>query len=95
MVNPPLASLMINIKVLQVVVEINTSSTKVPSKQSSMSSEDGGYVDVSFSAEGNSETGLPFVEVSDNGCFGLSGRELLSAGVSWSKQVRIQGRGRV
>ena len=80
-VDTPLSSLMINIKVLQVVVEINTSSTQVSTKQSSMSGKDGSYVDMPFPAKGNSETGLPFVEVGNDCGFGLSGGELLSASI--------------
>jgi hypothetical protein len=78
-VDTPLSSLVINIKVLQVVIEINTSSTQVSTQQSSVSGKDGSYVDVSLSAEGNSETGLPFVEVGYDCCFGFSGCELGSA----------------
>ena len=81
MVDTPLSSFMINIKVLQVVVEINTSCTQVSTKKSSVSSKDGGYVDMPLPAKGNSETGLPFVEMSYNCGFGLSGRELISASI--------------
>jgi hypothetical protein len=70
---------MINIKVLQVVVEINTSSTQVSTKQSGVGGKDGSYVDMSLPAKGNSETGLPFVEVGYDCCFGFSGCELISA----------------
>ena len=79
MVDTPLSSLMINIKVLQVVVEINTSSTQVSSEQSSVGGKDGSYVDMPLSAKGNSETGLPFVEVGYDSGFGFSGGELISA----------------
>ena len=78
-VDTPLSSLMINIKVLQVVIEINTSSTQVSTKQSSVGGKDGSYVNVPLSAEGNSETGLPFVEVGYDCRFGFSGCELGSA----------------
>ena len=78
-VDTPLSSFMINIKVLQVVVEINTSSTQVSAEQSSVSGKDGSYVDMSLSAEGNSETGLPFVEMGYDCGLGFSGCELISA----------------
>jgi hypothetical protein len=44
---------MINIKVLQVVIEINTSCTEVSSEESSVGGKDGGYVDMPLPAEGN------------------------------------------
>ena len=83
MVDTPLSSFMINIKVLQVVVEINTSSTQVSTKQSSVGGKDGSYVNVPLSAEGNSETGLPFVEVGYDCGLGFSGCELISACVGY------------
>jgi len=89
-VDTPLSSFMINIKVLQVVVEINTSSTEVSTKQSSVSGKDGSYVNVSLSAKGNSETGLPFVEVSYDCCFGFSGCELISASILSHRGRRIE-----
>jgi hypothetical protein len=78
-IDTPLSSLVINVKVLQVVVEINTSSTEVSSEESSVGGKDGSYVDMPFPAEGNGETGLPFVEVGYDCCFGFSGCELISA----------------
>jgi hypothetical protein len=68
---------MIDIKVLQVVVEINTTSTQVPSEQSSVGGENGSHVDMPLSAKGNSETGLPFVEMSYDCSFGFSSCELV------------------
>jgi hypothetical protein len=38
--------------------------------------KDGSYVDMSLSAKGNSETGLPFVEMGYDCRFGFSGCEL-------------------
>lgn len=43
-----------------------------------MGGEDGGDVDMSLPAESNGETGLPFVEVGDDGGVGLSASELYS-----------------
>ena len=79
MVNSPLSSLVVDIEILQVVVEIHTSSTQVSTKKSSVSGKDGSYVNMPLSAKGNSETGLPFVEVGYDCGFGFSGCELGSA----------------
>lgn len=76
MVNTPLASLVVHIEVLQVVVEVDTTSTQVPTKEGSVSGEDSGNVNVPLPAQGDSETGLPFVEVGNNGGVGLSASEL-------------------
>lgn len=67
MVDTPLASLVINIKVLQVVVEIDRSGTQVSSEQRRVGGEDGGHVDMTFPAQGDGETGLPLVEMGDDG----------------------------
>jgi len=76
MVNTSLPCLVIDIEVLQIVVKVDTSSTEISAKESSMSSEDGGHVDMSLSTQGDSESGLPFVEMSDDGCAGFAGGEL-------------------
>jgi hypothetical protein len=76
-VDTPFTSLVIDIKVLEVVVEINTTSTQVSSEQGSMGSENGSDVDMPLSAEGNSETSLPFVEVSNDGSLGFSACKLI------------------
>ena len=76
MVNTTLASFVVHIKVLQVVVKVDASRTKVSSEQGGVGGEDGGDVDVSFPAQGNGETSLPLVEVGDNGGVGLPGRKL-------------------
>lgn len=46
MINPPFASLRIHIKILQIIVEIDISSAKIPSQQGGMGGEDGG--DINF-----------------------------------------------
>jgi hypothetical protein len=86
-VDTPLAGLVVDVKVLQVVVEINTAGTEVSTEQGSVRGEDGRDVDMPLSAEGDSETGLPFVEVGDDGGLGLSARELV---VSWVQGVGSQ-----
>lgn len=85
MVDTPLAGLVVDVKVLQVVVEIDTAGTEVSTEQGSVGGEDGRDIDMPLSAEGDSETGLPFVEVGDDSGLGLSARELV---VSW-----VQGPG--
>ena len=81
-VDTSLARLVVDVKVLQVVVEIDASGTQVSSEEGSVGGEDGGDVNVSFSAQGNSKTGLPFVEVSNDRRLRLSRRELA---VSWGR----------
>lgn len=71
MVDASLASFVIYVKVLKIVVEINATGTQVSTKESSVSSEDGGHVNVSLSAQRNRKTGLPFVEMSDNSLLSL------------------------
>lgn len=58
--------LVVHIEVLQVVVEIDGSSTKVSPEEGSVGGEDGRDVDVSLPAERDGETGLPLVEVGDD-----------------------------
>jgi hypothetical protein len=76
-VDTPFTSLVIDIKVLKIVVEINTTSTQVSSEQGSVGSENGSDVDMPLSTEGNSETSLPFVEMSNDGSLGFSASKLL------------------
>lgn len=68
MVDATFACLMVNIKVLQVVVKVDTSSTEVSAKESSMGGEDGGHVNVSLAAEWNGKTCLPLVKVGYDRC---------------------------
>jgi hypothetical protein len=75
-INTSLSSFAVDVKVLQVVVEINTSGTKVSTEKSSVSGEDGSHVNVSLSTQGDSETSLPFVEMGDDGLLGLVFRKL-------------------
>ena len=66
-VDAALASLMINVEVLEVVVEVDASGAQVTTEQGGVGCEDGGHVDVTFAEQGNCKTSLPFVEVSDDG----------------------------
>jgi len=76
-VNASLSSFVIDVKVLQVIVKVDTSSTEIPAKESSVSGEDGRDINMTLSAQGNSQPGLPLVEMGNDGLFGLAGRELV------------------
>lgn len=65
-VDAALSSFVINVKVLEVVVEVNRASTEVSTEQGSMGGKDSCDVNVPFSAEGDGKTSLPFVEMRDD-----------------------------
>ena len=88
-VDSSLSSLVIDIKVLQVVVEIDRSGTEVPPQEGSVGGEDGRHVDMTFSTERDGQTGLPFVEVADNGRGPVAGSELVSQGKGVSCYVPL------
>lgn len=79
MVDTTLAGLVVDIKVLQVVVKVDTSSTEVSSKKSCVGGEDSSHVNLALAAERNSKTSLPFVEMSNDGSVEASGCKLSSA----------------
>lgn len=58
---------MIDVKVLEVVVEIDRARAKITTEEGSMSGEDSGDIDMSLSAYWNGHASLPLVEVSDDG----------------------------
>lgn len=66
----------VHVKVLEIVVEVDGACAEITTKESGVCGKDGGDVDMSFPAEGDCETSLPFVEVGDNRCGGLSGNVL-------------------
>lgn len=72
-VDTALACFVVDIKVLEVVVEVDGASAKIAAEKSRVSGEDGGYVDVSLATERDCETGLPFVEVGNYGLVKLTG----------------------
>ena len=78
-VDAALARLVVDIEVLEVVVKVDTARTEVSTEKGSVGGEDGSHINVSLPAEGDGETGLPLVEVGDDGLVGLSGGELKSA----------------
>ena len=58
-----LSCLMIDIKILEVVVEINAASTEVAAEEGCMRCKDSGDIDVTLATEGYSETRLPFMKM--------------------------------
>ena len=65
----PLASLGINVEVLQVVVKVDVARTQVATEQSSVGCEDGGNIDTTLLTQWQRDTSQPFVELSDNSPF--------------------------
>jgi hypothetical protein len=66
----------INVKVLEVVIEIDRAGAKISTEECSVSGENGGNVDMTFPAEGYGKTRLPFVKMSNDSFVKLSGHEL-------------------
>jgi hypothetical protein len=62
-VNTVFSSLVVDVKVLEVVVEIDASGAEVSAEESCVSSKDGCDVDVTFATERNGKASLPFVKV--------------------------------
>lgn len=54
MVDTSLPGLVVNVKVLEVVVEVDASGTEVSTEEGGVGGEDGGDVNVSLSAQGDS-----------------------------------------
>lgn len=77
-VDPPLARLVVDVKVGEVVVEVDAAGAEVPTEQGGVSREDGRHVNVALAAERDGESCEPLVEVGDDGLGALSGRELQS-----------------
>lgn len=73
MVYTTLASLVIYVKVLQVIIEVDAAGAKVSAKQGGVSGEDSGDINVPLSAERDGEACLPLMEVRDDCCMCLSG----------------------
>lgn len=89
-VNAAFARLVIDVKVLEVVVEVDTACAEVTAQQRSMRGENGGDIDVAFPAEGDGHPSLPLVEVSYYGLVELP-RDVLHAVES---QYLIENRSR-
>jgi hypothetical protein len=72
MVNAAFSRFMVNVKVLQVVVKVNCSCTKITTEKRGMCCEHSSDVDMPLPAKWDGDSRLPFVEVSDNGCMQLT-----------------------
>ena len=66
MIYPAFSGFMVDVKVLQIVVEIDRSSTEVPAEESSVRGEHGGDIDVAFTTQRDGNAGLPLMEVGDD-----------------------------
>lgn len=66
MINATFPGFMIDVKVLKIVVKVDGTGAEVATEKSGVCGEDGGHVDMTFSAKGDSEARLPFVEVCDD-----------------------------
>lgn len=66
MINTTLTSLVINIKVSEVVVKVNRASTQVTAQKSSVRGKDGSNVNLALLDQWNGNTSQPFVEMSNN-----------------------------
>lgn len=67
MVDTTLPSLVVNAKVLEVVVKIDATSTKIASEECGMGGKDSCHVDVPLSAERYRKAGLPLMEMGNDG----------------------------
>jgi hypothetical protein len=75
-VNAALAGLLVDVKVLEVVVEIDRAGAEVAAEERRVRRKDGRHVDMALAAERDGEAGLPLVEVSDDGRLGVVDSEL-------------------
>lgn len=73
MVNAAFARLVIDVEVLKVVVEVDTTRTKIAAQKCRVRGEYGGDIDVTLPAKRYGHANLPFMEMSDYGLGELSG----------------------
>jgi len=66
MVDSPLSSFVIDVKILKIVVEVDGAGTQVTTKKGCMCSKDSGNVDMTFATKGDCKTSLPLVEVGND-----------------------------
>ena len=81
-VDATFACLVIDVEVLQVVIEVDTSSAEVPTEERRMCCEYSRDIDMSFAAKWYGETCLPLVEVRDDGLVEFMAHILLHGGRS-------------
>ena len=67
-IDSSLSSFMVDIKILQIVIEINGTGTEIAAEKGCMCREYSGDVDMSLTAKGYGDTCLPFMEVCNNSC---------------------------
>jgi len=77
-INASLSSFMVDVKILQIIIEINGTGTQIPAEKRCMCREYGSHVDMSLTTEGDGDTCLPFMKVGDNSRCQLTG-DILSA----------------
>lgn len=86
-VDTAFARFVIDIKVLEVIVEIHRASTKVSPKKGSMGRKDRGHVNMTLTAQRNGQSGLPFMKMGYNCCMQLA-RDILRAIISAGLSIR-------
>ena len=88
MVDTTLSSFVINVEIGEVVVEVYAAGTEISTEERGVGCEYRCEVYVTFSAEGDCEACLPFVEVGDDGCVELM-RDVLHYTISFEKLLEI------
>jgi hypothetical protein len=73
MVNPAFSCFVVDVKVLEIVIEIDRAGAKVSPEKRCVRGEDGRHINLTLAAERDCETGLPLVKVGDNGGLRLPG----------------------
>jgi hypothetical protein len=66
MVDSPLSSFVVDVKILKIVVEVDGAGTQVTTKKGCMCSKDSSNVDMTFTTKGDCKTSLPLVEVGND-----------------------------
>jgi len=66
-VNTAFARLVIDVKVLKIVIKVNTPRTEIAAQKRRVRGENGGDINVTFPAERYRHANLPFVEVGNYG----------------------------
>ena len=73
MVYAAFSGFMVDVKILDIVIKVNIASGEVTAKESSVCREHCRDIDATFPADGDGDTCLPFVEVSDDSSIELPG----------------------
>ena len=90
-VNSSLASFSVDIEPLQVIVKVDRTSTEVSTEKSGVCGEDGCNVNVSLFAKRQTDTGKPFVEMSNDSLLLLVADKLFRLLVSGRSEVCLAG----